>query len=136
MILMGMIIILFMCVGKQEEVLTSIYVDTKYQVYDLDENEIYDIFELDSEKIESVHIMKSILCISSEMIIMFKTNAEYMSYLKDSIDMYLDGEMSNYDGIEKENIRNRRTYEKDGYFIVVISKKADNIIEAIKVEIE
>lgn len=121
---------------RKKDKLASLYVDTQYQMHDLEKKEIVSLLSIEEMKIESCHVMKSILNISSEMIFMFKTTPEYVPLLKDSIDMYLDGIQTKYDENEKKYIFDRRIYEKDGYYVVVISKKADNIIKEIKGELE
>lgn len=112
--------------------LMEFYPSTQGAMYDLNMDDLEKI-GIQKQWVKEAHAMASMVLVSSESVFLFHCKQEYEDLIIQTMHLYVDTLKKQYAHSDQiKYISDYQEYLQDGYYVLVISEKADDIIKEVK----
>lgn len=121
---------------NEKDLLPAFYPTSETALYDLEQEDLTEI-GIEAEWVKSYHALSSLLAISCERIFMFEVETNRMDLVKETCHAYIKKLKKEFANSSQEGIlKDYEEYVDEDYYILVISKKANTIMNSIKERIQ
>ena len=125
-----MLVISLLVFFNKRHALSYIYPETSVAMYDMTRIEIQEVIGIEEEWIVQEHVLSSMILTSSQRIFMFECNNK--EKVKEMLFLYIEELKEQFkNSSELKWIENYKVYEKDNFYILIISDQNEKIMEEI-----